>query len=374
MLEQKILGDYVLFSIGRASAHWKRESFDDRICASDPSFLGNGGKAENFCIIFAKDDEGERTGEKFLCKKDSCIKYEADDYTFQDKIASQFSFLNIWEYDAIAGFIDQYEMESSLRMNSCKGKIAVGAGGDLIIDSNEGEYVPNSLIVNATVYIDCDGVLDSKSVFGIDTTNNEPVDEKELCAAIWFPSPRLLSEEIDEAAAYFIKYSGSLNLYLQILNHWQYTETEELRRVWEIILKNLPKDKFPPNHVDAARLAKTLLKDDQLYRALIEQAKTSDVNGKSVFAYINVCEELSSDLENNRGEIYEILSEAVELAAVEDEAELCHIVETVSGRYSGCRLGDVEFAKNAIEKVVSRVSDTKLRTRIKAEKTLQDYS
>ena len=113
-----------------------------------------------------------------------------------------------------------------------------------------------------------------------------------------------------------------------------------------------------------------------MYRALIEQAKTSDKNGKNVLAYIGVCEDLGFDLDNNRGEIYEMLSEAVELASVEDESELYKIVETVSGLYNGCRLGDVEFAKNAIEKVISRVSDKKLRARIKkkVEKLLQDES
>ena len=369
---QKILGDYVLFSVGRASADWKRESFD-RICASNPYFLGNDCKLENFCIIFVKDDEGERTGEKLLCKKDTCIKYEADDDVYAHKIASQIPFLNGWEYDLIVGFINRYESRYPIRMNHYKGKIAVGEGDEILVDSNEVEYVPNSLIVNTTVYIDCDGILDSKSSYGIDATNNEPVDEEELRVAIWFPGASLLSKLIDEAEAYRVEFSGSVSLYLGILKNWNYIETEELRRVWENVLKNLPMDTYPPNHTDAAFLAKTLLKDDNLYWALLEQAKTS-VNGKSVYAYICVCEELSRDLANNRAKIYEMLSEAVEFASVENENDLCHIVETVSGLYSGCRLGDVEFAKNAIERVSSRVSDKKLRTRIKkkAEKILPD--
>lgn len=88
-----------------------------------------------------------------------------------------------------------------------------------------------------------------------------------------------------------------------------------------------------------------------------------------------ISEELSRDIDANRIEIMELMNEAVEKASAESEEDICSLIEYVADKNSGCKLGDIDFAKKAIEKVLSRTTDSKIKTKIKrkAEKKLQNY-
>ena len=90
---------------------------------------------------------------------------------------------------------------------------------------------------------------------------------------------------------------------------------------------------------------------------------------------ICVAGELSSDIEVNRAEIVSLMNEAVERASSTSEDDICKIIETTASEYAGCRLGDLEFAKSAIDRVLARAVDAKIKANIKkkAESALKNY-
>lgn len=372
---KEVFGDFVVFSVGRIAKDWTGAINDGLVYASDATTLGDG-EVVTFTLAIKKDEDGMRQAEMLLLLEGRAQALNMGE-EFSRKIVEGINLLKPWEVEAFESFISGAACEEGYSLEDEKGKISVGEGGEIRLEGPEESQAAGSLVVNANLYRDCLGKIDLSLPYGFDWGDSEPEESEELCAVIWSPSPALVGRQIDEAEEYRTKFRNSLNLYKSIIERWQSIETEELAKVWSILIDGLPLDGYIWNHTNVARLARDILGDKSLYRRIIDDAKKMADSGMVDYVTMAICigGELSDELDQNREEIRSLMEMAVDKASVASEDDICRLIEATASEHGGCRLGDVEFAKNAIARVLSRVEDSKLKAKIKrhAEKTLKNY-
>ena len=378
--QEIINADFIIFSIGRVSESWTSETNDNLVFANNPSTLGQDAKVSFITVINKKDEEGELTGEAIAIVDGEIINHsivdEDDNASLEVKIIERMKFLNGWEKEDVKNLICESQDGSDYYFKNKNSKYNVGEGGEIKIEDSEVKLAPKSLVVNITIYRDASCTLNNSSIYGIDFLDNEPEEDQEFCGVFWHPSGDELQGKLTEAEKYCQNYDGSLSLYLNLINEWNSVDVEGLAEAWNTVLANLAKDDSIQNHMNAARIASHIASDNNLFRKIIEDAiKIFESKPDYVYNCTSICEALSeADPVQHRDEIYRIMNEAVVRANVENENDLCRIVESIGAKYSGTRFGDKEFALKAINDVTSRISDSKLKAKIKkkADKTLND--
>lgn len=373
--------DFIIFSIGRMAENWTSEINDNLVFANDPATLGQDAKVSFITVINKKDEDGELTGETIAIVDGEIINHTADEDdnispSLEIKIIERIKFLNGWEKDDIKNLISESKNGSDYYLQNKNSRFNVGKGGEIRIDDNDVKFAPKSLVANITSYRDANCTLNKNSIYGIDFLDSEPEEDQEFCGIFWYPSSDELRGKLTKAGEYYQKFDGSLNLYLNFINEWNSVDVEELAEAWNTILINLAKDDSMQNHMGAARIAFNVVNNNNLFRKIIDDAiRIFESKPDYTYNCTSICEALAeADSAQNRNEIYRIMNEAVVRANVENEHDLCRIVESIGAEYSGTRFNDKKFALKAINDVTSRIFDSKLKAKIKkkAEKTLND--
>lgn len=196
------------------------------------------------------------------------------------------------------------------------------------------------------------------------------------------PSAEYFEGKLKEAKEYFDDYSGSVGLYLELVEEGGNTEIPAVKQAWDAVLTNIPNDNSPPNHIEAARIAWKILNDTQCAMSLIKNMESLADQGlfddgafvlaMTVLAkfYSNFGSELDSD-RIYAEDVYRVIEKAIQRASTENVYDLRDIIRCIGGTDEGTCYGDKDTAQRAIDTVVGKIADPKVKKKFK--KKAQEY-
>lgn len=375
--KDSFFGDVVILSIGRISKNWSLDANDGLVYANDASTLGADAHFTKITMVCIKDDDGELTDEIVILTEGRREEFTPENDDVDSHIASSIRFIKPWEKKDIARLIGAAKTGSRYRLSYQNSEHNVGEGGELRIDSADKDRAVDSLVVNITCYRDVSSIFAPDLPNAVDLSGFEPEDSEEFCGILWHPTSSELKDEIAEADDYFKEYDNSLAEHINFLEKWKTLELPEVAAAWQFVLDNLDKDEDVAQHMSAATFALTVAANEKLFRELVDSAiRMSRANPEnSVLGFSAICNTLASVGQvAHRDEIYRLMEEAVGCARVDSDSDICLIINTMCGLYQGTRFGDKDFGVKAIESVTSRITDSKVRTKIKksAQQALDD--
>jgi len=364
-----------LITMGRISDNWSVATNDGVVHADDPSTLGEG--TNKVTRITRIDYLGEHSDKGRDLIIDGKITHFEDPLINPGKVSAKtLTDIKPWELDGVARIIEVFE--ANYRLDRERWTFSVGNCGEVRIDdSTRG---PQSLVVHVAPFLEVVCTIDLAADYGVAIAGHEGSDDLEFGGVCWAPIESQLDGRLAEAAEYANNFSGSVGLYLSLVDDWRSLDVPSIKKAWQSAVAGLGKDSYFANHTFAARIAWSILGDKDLAHALLKDTLRYAEEGrlKYVPAVMAVVSSLAdpgfAPKDENREDIYRLLNEAVKRANTSDEDDLIEIVRTIGGKYGGAHYGDKVFAQFAIDTISGTIGDSKLRSKVrkKAEKLLKD--
>ena len=361
----KIFGKIALYSIGSISNEWASSDDSSVLSALDGVSVSDR-NLYKFAIAILLDIEGNKTGETSIITGNICETVETSSLVFKLK-----EYLpNLTQCQrVIVGQVFESGLDEDggfLTVDPNSGICSNSEGGRLKIKNDRVVRVPGSSLICVSRYTACEVKLDPTSPYGVNMGDNEPDENKHYSALFFSPDASQLDSEYKSAVDY-LENLKSINLLINMLVKYRTTDPSKLASVWDLISKNYQTDKYAPNYIKFARMAKFIFSDECLYNSIIKCLFSNVESGiiSYWFAVDNIAAEYIRSSYKKTADVVAMMEAAIPRLNVDSSDELEDFISKVASVSRGYKIGNMKLAEKAIDVTISRITDSKDKTKFK---------